>query len=169
MKSQTIKTVFSGMLLSLTLASVAQAHEGFETTTEVFSIEDRYSRLEPVRPIPGDRILPPLCRAYPDLVVSNLLDPLYDHPTHSSIIKAVVKNQGGKAAATFVVRLVVDGSTIREVVVHGLGAGMQTMVTFTVPFWVYNPDAQYEVKADYSNRIKECNEKNNVKAFFGLG
>lgn len=167
MKPQALKTLFAGMLFCVALPSITHAYTQ-QTATEVFSVDDRFSRLEPVRPIPGDRILLP-CRGYADLTVSSLPGPQWDHANHRSIIQAVIKNQGGRAAGSFVVRLTVDGSTIREAVVGGLAAASATTVTFTVPFWVYNPDAQYDVKVDYSNRVQECNEKNNVKEFFGLG
>jgi hypothetical protein len=122
----------------------------------------------PERPLPPIRPLP-FCRHLPDLVVSALPNPEFDAATRGSIIKAVVRNQGRAASSAFIVRLVVDGSTSVNVAVRGLGAMSSTIVTFRIPFWVYNPDAQYTVTVDASGRIRECNEVNNSKSFFGLG
>jgi len=42
-------------------------------------------------------------------------------------------------------------------------------VTFTLPYWVYNPDADLEVTADYKGLLLECKEDNNVKIFKDIG
>jgi hypothetical protein len=50
-----------------------------------------------------------------------------------------------------------------------LASGSSATVTFYLPYWFYNPDADFEVTADYKGMVKECNEKNNVKIFHELG
>jgi len=158
--------------LALGLSLVSQAHAGTDSV-KIIDLDSGEEMTAPViilpeRPLPPIRPLP-FCRFLPDLVVSALPDPAFDPATRGSIIKAVVRNQGRGASSAFIVRLVVDGSTVVNVAVRGLAAMSSTVVTFRIPFWVYNPDAQYTVTVDASGRVRECNEVNNSKSFFGLG
>ena len=109
----------------------------------------------------------------PDLVVSNIERPEYDN---GSIIHATIKNIGGSTAAESIARLI-DPSTPQETGapynsvanVPPLAAGDSYRVTFSLPYWIYNPDAEFNITADYKGMVKECREKNNNKEFFELG
>ncbi len=160
----------AALILGFTMASAANAAAD---SVKIIDLDSGEELIAPVAPLP-ERPLPPLrplplCRNLPDLVVSSLPQPAFDPATRGSIIKAVVRNQGRVATSAFIVRLIVDRTTSVNVVVRGLAAMSSTIVTFRIPFWVYNPDAQYTVTVDATGRIRECNEVNNSKSFFGLG
>ena len=112
----------------------------------------------------------------PDLVVVEILQPAWDHPNSRSIIRAKIKNVGNSAAAANYAR-VIDPSTLQPggapynaiALTPALAPGAEAIVTFYLPYWVYNPDAHLEVTADYKNVIEECDENNNTERFQALG
>ena len=112
----------------------------------------------------------------PDLVVATIEKPVWDAINHRSVIKAVITNIGSSNAAASIAR-VIDHSTPQPTGAPynaiantpALASGSSATVTFYLPYWVYNPDADLEVTADYKGMVKECNEKNNVKTFHELG
>jgi hypothetical protein len=112
----------------------------------------------------------------PDLVVTKINKPQWDNPNNRSIITAVIENIGLTAAGQSIAR-VIDPSTTQATGAPQnaiantpvLAAGASTTVTFYLPYWVYNPDAELEVTADYKGMIKECNENNNTAVFNDRG
>ncbi len=117
-----------------------------------------------------DRKLPvtPRCRVAADLAITQILDPIFEQATGNSIVKVRVKNIGGIAANSFIMTYS-DGTINKSVTLVGLAVGVTKQIVFKIPYWVYRPDAYFTIKADSSNRIRECDEKNNSKTFFGLG
>lgn len=112
----------------------------------------------------------------PDLVVTRIDKPVWDNANHRSVITAEIKNIGSGAAAASIAR-VIDPSTAQSTGAPynaiantpALAAGASVTVTFYLPYWVYNPDADLEVTADYKGDIPECDENNNAKTFHDLG
>lgn len=109
----------------------------------------------------------------PDLVVSRIDRPVWDAANHRSVITAEIRNVGTADAAPSIAR-VIDPSTIQpssgapyNAIANTplLAAGASVIVTFDLPYWVFNPDAELEVTADYKGMVQECNEDNNVKTF----
>jgi len=112
----------------------------------------------------------------PDLVVNKIDRPTWDAPNHRSIIKAEIKNIGSAGAAVNYARIIdpstnqPGGAPYNNVAnTPALAAGATAIVTFYLPYWVYNPDADLEVTADYKGVVKECNEGNNSRAFHEAG
>lgn len=112
----------------------------------------------------------------PDLIVETIERPQWDGTNHRSIIKAVITNVGTARADATLARLV-DPSTPQNTgapyndvqSVPALDPGMSYTVTFTLPYWVYNPDAELGVEADYKGTLQECDETNNTETFFQIG
>lgn len=112
----------------------------------------------------------------PDLVVTKIEKPQWDNANHRSIIKAEIKNIGSAAAGASIAR-VIDPSTTQPTGAPynaiantpALAAGASVTVTFELPYWVYNPDAELEVTADYKGIVEECNETNNSLIFHEQG
>ena len=109
----------------------------------------------------------------PDLIVSTIERPEYDN---GSVIYATIKNIGGSTAGESLARLI-DPGTLQNsgapynsvAKVPPLAAGDSYRVMFKLPYWIYNPNAEFNVTADYKGMVKECREKNNKKEFFQLG
>ncbi|MBU1052916.1 MAG: hypothetical protein KKC46_03670 [Proteobacteria bacterium] len=107
-----------------------------------------------------------------DLVVTEIKQPEWDHINNRSIIKAVIKNIGSSGAGKSIAR-VIDLSPAQPIGVPdnaiadtpALAPGDSTTITFYLPYWVYDPNADLEVTADYKNAVEECDEKNNSKTF----
>lgn len=110
----------------------------------------------------------PVCKNLPDLIVSTIVEPVWNARSHQTTIAVVVKNKGQVLAENFRVQLK-DGATIRTAFVTAVGPSSSHTIYFTLPYWVYNPDADFNVHVDSTNRVRECSETNNVKEFFGLG
>ncbi|HTU63784.1 MAG TPA: CARDB domain-containing protein, partial [Polyangiales bacterium] len=87
-----------------------------------------------------------------------------------SVIEADITNSGASAAGASTAKLVDyqsgAGSTAAT---PSIAAGATVTVTFTLPYWVYDPDATLDVSADSENKIDECNENDNRLRFFELG
>ena len=115
-------------------------------------------------------------RRLPDLIVKTIGQPQWLHGQGKTVITAVIKNIGNATAQPSIARLI-DGSTFQPTGapynsidhVPALAPGQQMTVTFELPYWVYNPDAEFDVTADYKGMVNESNESNNTKDFFGLG
>jgi len=120
-------------------------------------------------------VKPTSCQG-PDLIVSFINKPTWDSANHRSVITAEIKNVGNMAAAASIAR-VIDPSTSQSTGAPynaisntpALAPGASAVVTFYLPYWVYNPDAHLEVTADYKGMIKECDETNNMKVFMQQG
>ena len=108
----------------------------------------------------------------PDLVVESIADPVYDAAAKQSVVTVVIRNAGGAAAGASHTRLV-DPSTAppNEDVqpTPALAPGAAATLTFRLPYWVFNPDADLEVTADYKDIVRECREDNNVAKYHKLG
>lgn len=133
----------------------------------------RLDRSVDVSPIAREDLRPrrpqvPACKNLPDLIVSTIAEPTWNARAGTSVIAVVVKNKGQVLAENFRVQLK-DGSTIRTAFVTAVGPSSSHTIYFTLPYWVYNPDADFTVHVDSTNRVRECSETNNVKEFFGLG
>lgn len=112
----------------------------------------------------------------PDLVVTKIDKPQWDSVNKRSIITAEIKNIGSSGAAASIARII-DTSTVQSTGAPynaiantpALAAGASVTVTFYLPYWVYNPDADLEVTADYKGMVQECDENNNTRTFHELG
>lgn len=112
----------------------------------------------------------------PDLVVETIEKPQWDGDNRQSTIRVVITNVGTALAAKTIARLT-DPSTPQSTgapyndiaEVPALDPGESATVTFTLPYWVFNPDAELEVEADYKGMLKECDENNNTKHYFHIG
>lgn len=110
----------------------------------------------------------------PDLVVDSILRPTFVSP--GTRIEAVIRNLGPGFAAASDARLI-DPSTFQSgttpysstAATPALAAGASATVVFTLPYWVFNPDASMEVTADYKGAVRECREDNNMKAYQAIG
>lgn len=111
----------------------------------------------------------------PDLIVEAIERPEWDSQNNRSVIRATIRNIGGVPAGPTVAQ-VVDLSphagalaTKADAPTSALAPGDTATVTFFLPYWVYDPNADLKVTADYKNEISECNEDNNVKELHDLG
>jgi hypothetical protein len=131
---------------------------------------DRLIEVPPVarEDLPSRRPFVPSCDDRPELIISTIVEPAWDARARGTIIPVVVKNKGRVVAENFRVQLR-DGSTIRTAFITAVAPGSSYSVYFTLPYWVYNPDADFTVHVDSTNRVRECSETNNVKEFFGPG
>lgn len=134
--------------------------------------EDGMVRTLEIKSIPSHAITG-LC---PDLIVSDIQRPEWDATNRRSVIRATIRNIGGVAAPSTIAR-VIDPSTPQPggapynaiASTPPLLPGGSALVEFHLPYWVYNPDADLEVTADYKNQVRECREDNNMEEFSELG
>ncbi len=125
-----------------------------------------------VKRVAGQR----LAAACPDLTVESIERPQWDGANHRSVIRVAIKNIGGAPAGASTAR-VVDPSTPQPggapyasvAATPSLNPGQVVTVTFYLPYWVFNPDADLEVTADYKNELSECNEDNNIRTYHEKG
>lgn len=109
----------------------------------------------------------------PDLVVSYIEPPVYDN---GSVIRATIENIGSDIAGPSLARLI-DPGTLQPTgapenavaSVPTLSPGESYTVTFMLDYWIYNPDADFEVTADYKGQVQECLENNNMDEFHDIG
>jgi hypothetical protein len=108
------------------------------------------------------------CRK-PNLVVSTIHRPVWDGT--QSVISVDITNSGGSAAGASTAELVdyQFAPGIASVAVPPIAAGATVTVVFTLPYWVYDPDASLIVTVDAKGEIEECNEDDNRLRFFDLG
>ena len=123
-----------------------------------------------------ERVPPRADAGCPDLAVKEILRPQWDASDRRSVIRAIVQNVGSADAPSTLARLIdpsttqPTGAPYNDVQSTGpIPAGGEAMVTFTLPYWVYNPDAELEVTADYKDQLPECNEDNNTAEFSEIG
>lgn len=112
----------------------------------------------------------------PDLTIKEILRPQWDNVNRQSVIRAVVANIGTDDAPSTPARLIdpsttqPNGAPFNDVQATGpIPAGGEVMVTFMLPYWVYNPDAELNVTADYKGILEECSEDNNKAEFSEQG
>lgn len=110
----------------------------------------------------------------PDLIVEKIEDPVWDADNRRTIIRATIKNIGNAPAGSTMAQVVDTSSpweptNTAEAATPALDPGQDAQVTFFLPYWVFNPDADLEVKADYKDELSECDENNNVAEFHGIG
>jgi hypothetical protein len=112
----------------------------------------------------------------PDLVVDVIERP--DWKDSLSIIRVTVKNIGTAPTGMNAEVELTDPSTIdpstgmtymRVQTIPSLNPGQVYTITFTLPYWVFNPDAHIKVHVDYRNVIPECDEGNNIKEYVAGG
>jgi hypothetical protein len=104
----------------------------------------------------------------PDLIVESVEEPEWDKARNKTVIRAVIRNIGNARAAASYAKLKDQGEDgggpVAEV--PALASGAYYVTTFELPYWVFRPDANFWVKADYTNKVKESNEDNNMLTFF---
>jgi CARDB. len=112
----------------------------------------------------------------PDLIVESIARPTFVQATGSTRIEAVIRNLGPGAAGPSFARAIDPSTFISPGVPQNsvantpaLAAGASATVVFTLPYWIFNPDAALDVTADYKNDVAECNEQNNTKSFQAVG
>lgn len=109
----------------------------------------------------------------PDLIIQSIDRPEFDS---GSVIKATIKNIGQSKSGRSIARLM-DSSTLQATGapsnaiawVPALAPGATYTATFRLDYWIYNPDADFDVTADYKSMVKECKENNNKKEFSEIG
>lgn len=110
----------------------------------------------------------------PDLIVESISRPTFVQG--STRIEAVIRNIGSGAAGPSLARAIDPSTFISPGVPQNsvantpaLAAGASATVVFSLPYWIFNPDAALDVTADYKNDVAECNEQNNAKSFQAVG
>ncbi|MCW8876825.1 MAG: hypothetical protein OQJ89_15185 [Kangiellaceae bacterium] len=102
----------------------------------------------------------------PDLIVSTIYKPVWDHVNGRSIVKVDVTNIGASPAGNFYTRLTDPGTGATSVIFSaGLASGATSTLTFYFSYWVYDPDADLEAEVDTYNQVVECKENNNKLTF----
>ncbi|MBI3534946.1 MAG: hypothetical protein HY072_05620 [Deltaproteobacteria bacterium] len=150
------------VLLSVLMCSYAYSFARQELEDDFMDMQGDEA-LAPPAPI----IIPFCLRA--DLIVKALPNPNWDDTNRQSVIQVVIKNIGTVSTVLpFQVRLIADGVVYNQNTLP-LAAGMSRTLIFRLPYWIYNPDANYTAIVDSIFQIKECNEQNNSKSFFGIG
>ncbi|WP_444936752.1 CARDB domain-containing protein [Microbulbifer sp. JMSA004] len=106
----------------------------------------------------------------PDLIVSQIYDPIWNPGTGQSIIVVDIANIGAVAAPISQARLL-DLDTLANDVqaTPAIPAGGTVSIVFTLGYWVFDPDAVLEVTADFTNLVDECNENNNTLTYAEQG
>jgi hypothetical protein len=112
----------------------------------------------------------------PDLIVSKIHPFKWDRANQRTIIKVTVKNIGLVKAKKSLLR-VMDPSTSQRpntpykvfAFVPDLAAGTSYTATLYLPYWIFNPDASLEAKADFNNKVLEIRENNNTLVFYRVG
>lgn len=112
----------------------------------------------------------------PDLIVESIGAPTFVQANGTTRIEAVIRNIGSGAAGPSLARAIDPSTMISPGVPQNsvantpaLAGGASATVVFTLPYWIFNPDAALDVTADYKNVVAECNEQNNTNSFQGIG
>jgi len=108
----------------------------------------------------------------PDLVVESINLPTWDPTLRRSIITAVIRNVGTAPAAPSAARvqdLLTSTGGTATAATPALNPGISCTVTFTLPYWVFHPDAKLRVYADINHVVPECDETNNFRDFELVG
>jgi hypothetical protein len=108
------------------------------------------------------------CRK-PNLVVSAIHRPTWNGT--QSVIEVDITNEGASPAGASTAQLVdyQFAAGVASVPTPAIAAGATVTVVFTLPYWVYDPDASLIVTTDSESVIDECNENDNRLRFFELG
>lgn len=108
------------------------------------------------------------CRK-PNLVVSAIHRPSWDGT--QSVIDVDITNVGAAPAAASTAKLVdyQFAAGVASVATPPIAPGATVTVVFTLPYWVYDPDASLIVSADSDGVIDECDENDNRLRFFEPG
>ena len=108
------------------------------------------------------------CRK-PDLVVSTIHRPVWDGS--QSVISADITNVGNSPAGASTAKLedYQFAAGVATAATPPVAPGATVTVTFTLPYWVYDPDASLIVTADSNGDVDECDEGNNRRRFFEQG
>ncbi|WP_144395477.1 CARDB domain-containing protein [Pleionea sediminis] len=106
----------------------------------------------------------------PDLIVSKIYDPEWDHPNQRSVVKVLIANVGNQAASGFYTQLSDPGTGANtSIYSSGLPAGGTAVLTFYFNYWVFDPDAELIAFVDSYNQVEECKEDNNRLRYFKQG
>ncbi len=101
----------------------------------------------------------------------------YEELMDGTTIKVQVINKGNTQSieTNLLFRNVGDGSAEQpdfyyQVPIPSIPAGASREITIDIPsFWIYDPDAQFQIILDYDGNISEPNEENNVQSFYQQG
>lgn len=99
----------------------------------------------------------------------------YNNSIDGTSILLTIRNNGTATSIPTNVALIIAGSeTSNQMIIQGqipaINGGSTVNVQLEiVGYWIYNPDALFDVKIDYDENIEESNEENNYKWFFEQG
>ena len=134
--------------------------------------DDRQVRTLDVEPVP----LRQAAGGCPDLVVDSIFEPESDGVNRGSLITASIRHIGTAPPPSTIARIV-DPSTPQPgrtpysptANTPALNPDAAAVLTFHLPYWVYNPDLTLEVTADYKTLVQACTDDNNNDVFQALG
>ncbi|WP_157730011.1 CARDB domain-containing protein [Bacterioplanes sanyensis] len=107
----------------------------------------------------------------PDLIVSKIHDPTWDHANNRSVVQVTISNIGTQAAAASHLRLTDTGNgswTVAATPALAAGASV-TLTLYFNGYWVFDPNAELKAEADYKGEVDECDESNNTLEYFKMG
>jgi hypothetical protein len=101
----------------------------------------------------------------------------YQEVTEGTMIKVQVLNKGNTRSieTNLLFRNIGDGSAENpdfyyQVTIPSIPPGASREISIDIPsFWIYDPDAQFQIILDYDGNISEPNEENNMQSFFQQG
>ncbi len=100
----------------------------------------------------------------------------YDESIDGTIIVLRIRNNGNTASIPTNVAMIISESddSVPHMMVQSdipaIPAGSTIDVTISITdYWIYNPDASFDIEIDFDNNIQEQNEENNKKWFFEQG
>jgi hypothetical protein len=101
----------------------------------------------------------------------------YEEAMDGTTIKVQVLNKGNTRSieTNLLFRNIGDGSAENpdfyyQVAIPSIPAGASREISIDIPsFWIYDPDAQFQIILDYDGNISEPNEENNMQSFFQQG
>ncbi|MFM9983631.1 MAG: CARDB domain-containing protein [Flavobacteriales bacterium] len=102
----------------------------------------------------------------------------YDESINGTSVVLKIRNNGTSASIPTNVAMIInedeDDDLLEPIMVQSaipaIPAGSTIDVTISIDnYWIYNPDASFDVEIDFDNNIKEENEENNKKWFFEQG
>ncbi len=159
-------TKTKGVLFLLTVMNLCLSFQSRASTPISDTLVAHENRS--VQELQTDPRPPAYCRLLADLAVTDLPDPIWDSTRGLTLIQVVIHNSGASTQERFDVKLETDGNSY-TIFTNPIASGATRVITFTVPGSIYNPDAHYKATVNSQGLIKECNQKNNSKSFFGLG
>jgi CARDB len=109
-----------------------------------------------------------------DMIYGNWIT--YDESIDGTMVVLKIRNNGNTASVPTNVSMVISESddTVPYITVQSaipaIPAGSTTDVIISISgYWIYNPDASFDIDIDFDNNIQEQNEDNNKKWFFEQG